>query len=211
MIGTTPIDVGAVHNIKCTGLQHQLVEDVDVVGFSFCDADKTRDIAMQVYQRMQFDGGLAFAKSRPGKQRKTKIDGGGIEGVCRLFQIDSEAFLGIQFPGHADQYMGKIRIDSPVSFLVCIGKSASRDLASNASVIEFGFLGTQTCFDIPQAFPVGDLCESHAEELIETKESPDLIIASIPPDATVEFASWQEVHQLRENNPSRVHWASLSK
>ena len=209
-IQAAEIYVAAVHDIECSRLQNQLVEDIDVMRFSIRDADKTRDISTQVYQCVQFDGGLVFAKSRPGKQRKTKIDGGGIEGVCRLFQIDSEAFPGIQFSGDADQNLGEVGIDTPVSFLVCIGKSASRDFASNASMIKFGFLCTQTCFDISEAFPVCDLREGHAKELIETRESPGLVIASISSDAIVEISFGQEVHQLRKNDSSRVHFASLS-
>ncbi len=204
------IDVGAVHDIECARLQYQLVEDVYVVGFSFCDADKTRDIAAQVYQCVQFDGGLAFAKSRPGEQRKTKIDGGGIEGISGLLQVDSEAFLGIQLPGDADQNLGEVGIDTPVSFLVCPGQSVPGNLSSDAGMVEFGLHGTEACFYISEAFPIGDLCERHAEKLIETRKSPGSVIASISSDATVEFPFWQEVHQLRENDPSRIHRPPLS-
>lgn len=48
---------------------------------------------MQIDQRVQFDGALASAKLGPGKQRKTKIDGRGIEGVGRLIQIDGEGIV----------------------------------------------------------------------------------------------------------------------
>ncbi len=73
-IQAAEIYVATVHDIEGARFQNQLVEDVDIVDFPLCDADKTRYIAAQVYQRVQFDGGLVFAKSRPGKQRKTKID-----------------------------------------------------------------------------------------------------------------------------------------
>lgn len=204
------VDVGAIHHVEGARLQYQLVEDLDVVCFSFCDADKTRDIAAQVYQRVQFDSTLALAKSCPGKQRKTKIDSGGIECVGRLLQANSEAFLGIQLPGDADQNLGEVGIDSPVSFRVCPGQSIPGNLPSDAGMVEFGLHSTQACFDISEAFPVCDLRESHAEKLIETGESPGSVIASIPPDTLVEFAFWQEVHQLRENDPSRIHRSSLS-
>ncbi len=209
-IQAAEIDVGAVQDIERARLQHEIVEDVHVVGFSFRDADKTRDIATQVYQCVQFDGTLALAKSRPGKQRKTKIDGGGIEGVCRLFQIDSEAFFDIQFPGDADQNLSEVGVDTPVSFLVCPGQSVPGNIPSDAGMVEFGLHGTEACFDISEAFPIGDLCESHAEKLIETGKSPGSVIASIPPHATVEFAFWQEVHQLREYDSSCMHRPSLS-
>ena len=193
-IQAAEVDVSAVHDVECPRLQHQLVEDVDVVSFSFRDADKTRDIAAQVYQRVQFDGGLVFAKSCPGKQRKTKIDCSGIECVGRLLQSDAEAFLGIQFPGDADQNLGEVGIDTPVSFLVCLGQSVPGNLPSDTGMVEFGLNRAQACFDVPKAFPVGDLCERHAEKLSEAGKSPGSVIASISPDATVEFAFWQEVH-----------------
>ena len=36
-------------------------------------------------------------------------------------------------------------------------------------------LRTQAGFDIPQAFPVGELCEGQAEELVETGKGFDFI------------------------------------
>ena len=209
-IQAVEIDIGAVHDIECARLQYQLVENIDVVGFSFCDADKTRDISAQVYQCVQFDGGLAFAKSRPGEQRKAKIDGGIIECVGRLLQVDSKAFLGILFPGDADQNLGEVRIDTPVSFLVCLGQGVPGNLPSDTGMVEFGLHGTEAGFYISEAFPISDFRESHAEKMIETGNFPGSVIASIPPDAFVEIAFWQDIHQLRENDPSCMHRPSLS-
>ena len=54
----------------------------------------------------------------------------------------------------------------------------------------------EACSEASKAFPIDDPCGGHAGKLIETAISRGSVIASIPPDATVEFAFWQEVHQM---------------
>ena len=43
------------------------------------NADEGRDVAAQVQQRVQFDGGLVLAEPGPREQRQTQVDGGRIQ------------------------------------------------------------------------------------------------------------------------------------
>ena len=52
------IEVGAVHDVAGTRLGDEQVEDVDIVQFAVGEMDKGGDIAAQVQQGMQFDGGV---------------------------------------------------------------------------------------------------------------------------------------------------------
>ena len=54
-------------------------------------------------------------------------------------------------------------------------------------MIQLGLLGTHADLDVAKIFPIGQLCKSHAEELIQTREVPHSIIASIPIHAFVEL------------------------
>ena len=67
-VETFEIHVAAVHNVERPGLRHDLVEDVHVVHFAVGNADKRGNIAMQVQQRVHFDGGLVLAELGPREQ-----------------------------------------------------------------------------------------------------------------------------------------------
>jgi len=45
---------------------------------------------MEVQQCVQFDGGLVLAKTGPREQRKTEVNGGGVQRIEAGIQIDSD-------------------------------------------------------------------------------------------------------------------------
>lgn len=49
--------------------------------------DEAWDIASQIKQCMELDGGFGGTKERPGKHREAEIDGGGIERVNRIVEL----------------------------------------------------------------------------------------------------------------------------
>ena len=57
------------------------------------DADEWGNVAVQVEQSMHLDGGLAPAKIRPRKQRQAQVDGGRIQSVQALLQIDANRVI----------------------------------------------------------------------------------------------------------------------
>jgi hypothetical protein len=70
--------------------------------FAIGDADKRGDVAMQIQQRMHLDGGLALAELGPREQRQAQVDGGGVQGIQALVQIDAHRIVGVQRPGDSD-------------------------------------------------------------------------------------------------------------
>ena len=70
-------------------------------------------------------------------------------------------------------------------------------------------LCAQAGFDIAQAFPVGELGEGEAQELIEAGEGFDFVVAAIACDATPEGVHGQVGHELREDEIAGVHDAEL--
>jgi len=63
------IQVAAVDDVERPGLWQNLVEDVDVVHFALGNADKRRDIAVQIEQSVHLDSGLVLAELGPREQR----------------------------------------------------------------------------------------------------------------------------------------------
>ena len=80
-VETGKVDIAAVHDIEGARLQHQIIEDIDVVGFAVGDTNEAGNASPKVHQGVQFDGRLAFPESGSWEERKTEIDGYGVEGV----------------------------------------------------------------------------------------------------------------------------------
>lgn len=156
------VDVSAIHDVDGTGLGQQLIEDIDVVQLAVADEDEGRDIAPQIQERVQLDRRFGRAKRRPGKDRETQIDRGGIERVDGVLEIEPERLIGVKPPGCADQALRKVAVDAPIPRRVGIGQRVARNGAAKSQVIELGALHTQTRFDVAQALAIGQLREGHA-------------------------------------------------
>jgi hypothetical protein len=101
--------------------------------------------------------------------------------------------------------LGKVGIDTPVALLVGVGERAAHDSGADAYVIELALMCPQTGFDIPKALPIGQLCERHAEILVETPKPFYIPLALVALHATPECVHWQVVGHLGENELARIH------
>jgi hypothetical protein len=68
----------------------------------------------------------------------------------------------------------------------------------------------QTDFDLAQTAAKRQLCESHAQELIEAGKISNPIFALIALHAQIEFVPRKEIHQLGKYKSSGVHQPILS-
>jgi hypothetical protein len=159
----------------------------------------------QIEQGVQFHCGLGLSKRRPGKQRQTQIDRGGIQCIDRLAQFHAERLVDVQAPGDANQCLGELEVDAPVASFVGVGKGTATDIATNAQVIELGWLCAQAGFDVAQTFPVSKLGKRHAQELIEAAEAADVEIAAILRDQPAKGVPRCVLHHLREHELASVH------
>ena len=169
-IETGKIDIATIQNIKRPRSQDQLVEEIDIVNVAFGNADKTGNTAVEVHQDMELDGAFAFPKMSPRKKRQTEVDRGRVQSIGGLIQFDSEGIVGVEATGLANEDLGKVGIDSPISDLVGMSQSIARDVPSKAHVIEFPLSRMETCLDVSETFPIRQLSEGHAEELIPAKK-----------------------------------------
>jgi hypothetical protein len=147
---------------------------------------------------------------RPWKQRQAEIDGGGIKRVDGVCEIDAEAVVRVQAPGGGDQGLGEVGVDAPVASLVGVGQCVARHLAADAHVIELGLLGAQADFDVAQTFTIGELCERHAQILVEAREALDLVMTAISLDAAAKLDKRQMIGHLGENHLAGIHQPFLS-
>jgi hypothetical protein len=85
--------------------------------------------------------------------------------------------------------LGRVGIDSPISGLVGMSQGIVRDLSSETHVIEFPLSRTQTCLDVSETFPIGQLSKGHAEELAPAGKVFDLVVAVVSLNAFLKFVN----------------------
>lgn len=93
----------------------------------------------------------------------------------------------------------EIGIDASVARGIRMGQGIACNAATDAEMIELGALRAKTCFDVAQAFTIGQLRESHAQVLIEAREAFDLVLALVASNALPESGERQMLHDLSEN------------
>ena len=81
-------------------------------------------------------------------------------------------FLGIQAARDTDQPLGEARVDTPIAGRIGVGEGVAGDVAANLQVIELRRLRSKARLDISQALSIGQLCEGHAQVLVQTREAP---------------------------------------
>ena len=204
-VQASEIEEAAIHDVEGTWLRNQVIEDVDLVQFAATDVNEGGDVAVQIEQGVQPDGRLGLLERRPRKHRQGQVDGGGVEGVDGVLQIDPERLVHIQSPGDADQALGKVGVDAPVAHRVGIGQGVARHRRAQAQMVELGALGAETGFDVAQTLAIGELRESHTQELVQTGERLDFVFASVPTYASAKRGQRKVLHQLCEHQLALVH------
>lgn len=115
MDGVQPgeVQITPIQQVERTGLDHQVVQNIDLVYLAVGNVNEAEDGAVQVQQRMQFDRGLGRSKRCPGIQRQAQIDGGGVEGINGNVQVDAQRLRGAKRSGHANQVQCEVGVDLP--------------------------------------------------------------------------------------------------
>ncbi len=156
------IDIAAVHDVEGAGLGGEFVEHPGIVPSGVGDVYEGGDVAAQIQERVELDSSFAALERRPREERETEVDGGGVERIDGLVEIDAKSVIDVQASGDADQGLSEVGMDAPVAQLVGVGQGAARYIAPDAHVVELGILGTQTGLDVAQALAIGELGEGHA-------------------------------------------------
>ena len=203
------VEVAAVHDVEGAGFGSELVEDVHVVNACRCNADKRGNLPAQIEQGMQFQGMLGRTKVSPRKQRHAQVDGGRVQRIDGIGQIQTQVFVAIQPPGFLDQSLREVAIDPPIARLVGIGQRTAGNLAANAQMIKPVLLRAQAGHDIAQTFAIAQLREHHGKKLIPARKASYPIVAGITLDTPTKLVSGQMIDQLRKQALSTVHVATL--
>src|SRR5437879_13602816 len=89
---------------------------------------------------------LVLTKLGPRKEREAKIDGGGVQSIQTLIQIDIDRIARIERARDSNQDLRKVGIDSPVAGFVCVRPSESCHLAYLLVTLPQDYIsGRRTC------------------------------------------------------------------
>ena len=100
---------------------------------------------------MKFDCAFVFAKLRPRKYGKTKVDCSTVHGINGILQIQFEGFVVlVQHFCPADQDMAEVSKNSPVSSFVCVADRAEGNFAPESDMIKLGLHSMETSFEVTE-------------------------------------------------------------
>jgi len=105
------IDIAAIHDVNGPQLDDHLVEDIDIVDFSRGDDHHGRNVSMQIQEGMEFDCPFAFPELGPREKGQTEVDGGRIQGINRLIQLDAEQIGGVKLSGFRNKDSSEVGIN----------------------------------------------------------------------------------------------------
>ena len=92
------VDIRSIHDVDGTSLGYQHIERVHVVQLAVRDMDKARNVSAQIEQGMHLHRRFRRSEMCPWEHRQAKIDGGRIQRVDSVLQVQPEVFTGIQLP-----------------------------------------------------------------------------------------------------------------
>jgi hypothetical protein len=204
-IEPSEIDVSAIHYIEGSGFEDYPIQSVDLVNLPLGDRHERGDRPVQIDHGMELDSGFALSEPSPREETHTQVYGGSVDSVDHLVDLQDVSIRSVQFASLANENLGELEIDSPVSMLVGVGEIGSSHQSADAHCVEQIGLGSKTRFDVAQAFPESKLGESHAKELIPCGKAFALPGHGVIGYAAIELRTIDHIDNLRENRTASIH------
>jgi hypothetical protein len=205
------IQITTVHDVKRSWFWDERIEDVHLVRKGLGDAHESWDIAIQIYERVQFDSRLVLSESRPREKVETEVDSCGVQCINGLLQVEAKILVGVKRSGDTDKHLCKIRIDAPVSLFVGICECTPSNMTTDSHMIKSTTNSSQAGLDIAKTFALCQLRKSHGVELISAREVLDFVISSITSHTLPELVIRKRIHNLSKDESSTIHEETLLK
>ena len=110
---------------------------------SFGNFNKSGDRATQIEQGVHLDGSLLGSEPGPREHRQAEVDGGGVQGIHGVVEIETERLVGVHGARDVNENLSEVGEDAPVVRLVGVGQRGARDHAAEAHVIKLSLLSTE--------------------------------------------------------------------
>src|SRR5438552_9408496 len=154
LIEALEMNVTAIQDVERARFQAQAIELTDIADAAVRDLDNGGNVAVQVQHGVQFNSPFGALKRSPGEQGQAEIDGGGIQRVDRLIEVQAEGIVGIQGASLADENLREVGVNAPVAPLAGVRQSIPRNRAAEAQVIQARPHRAQTRLNVAQTLAV---------------------------------------------------------
>lgn len=84
---------------------------------------------------MHLDTSFMLTELSPRAKFKTKADGAAVKSINHVIKIKAKVILCIERTNLLDKNLSEISIDSPVSFLISLGKCVTRNSIADTAMI----------------------------------------------------------------------------
>lgn len=108
-------------------------------------------------------------------------------------------------------HLSEVGINTPVPFLVGIGKSGSGNWVIDARVVKFAGECSQAVLNITKAFPACELSKTHDQKMLPAGERSHTVVALVMIDTLLELIFWHKLHQLCKDCLSCIHFRSNNR
>ena len=158
-----------------------------------------------IEQAMQLHRALGTGELRPGKQRKTQLDDGGVQRqqlVAKPQLVAGPIRESLHLP---QQRVEELCIELPGAVFVGIGQRAALGRFLHPEVDKLPQTAAQAPADLPQRLGLGELGEEHGDELVPAPEAFGVPFSSMSPHDLFEFEPREEAQQLTEETGGAYH------
>ena len=199
------VQVTSVHDKERSWLQNQAVQHIDLVHLAIADVDEGRNRASEVQDDVQLHGCLGFAKRRPFEQAQAQIDGGGIQCVDRVLEIEPQVLVQIKLASASDQNCSQVGPDTPVARLVGIGQGRAVNAVAKSHGVQLARVGSKRHFDVAQTLSPSQLSKNHDAKQLRASQVQHTQVETIASHDTRKACPWNELHDLREQGLADIH------
>lgn len=199
------IHVAAIHQIKRSGFEKQVVQPENVVLTGVGDENACRDRTPQIDLRMHLDPGFRLAEIGPWEKRQRQIDGGRVKRVDRVLDVEADFLPGVKRSRFGHEALGQILPEPPVALLVGIGQRGFGNRFAKTQMVTRMRSRVQTIGNVAQPLPPRQLCKSHANKLLATAEMTDAGFRVVPLDKSVECLAMDQIEDLGQDKSAGIH------
>lgn len=116
---TFEINISPIHQVKGTTFQREGVQNIDIMTQNIGQLDKGGNRSLEIHQYVRLDHTFRYSEAGPGKQRQAEVDGGTIERIKNILQVQGKAGIHqVQLSGLGYEYLSKILIDPTIPLFI---------------------------------------------------------------------------------------------
>lgn len=198
------IEITTIKNVDASRVVIDLIHEVNIVDRTVGDPHEYWNWAGEIDLSVKLDRRFGGSEMRPWEDRQAQINGGSINGINHLVEIESVGVTCIQPLRLADENLSECFVNAPVTMLVRVSQIRSGNVTSNAHRIAVSAT-SEAGFNVAQTLPKSDLCEGHRDELISIGHAPAFPRHRMQRHTALKLLAVQRIENLSEYQAASVH------